>query len=242
MRRPEAKSDTMKSRERIKTVSLKLFATRGILEVSTREIAQVCGLKNAGSVNYHFGTKQGLIAELVRDASRVIEADRNAQLDYLESLGGPRTVREVVSILSDISIFARSGTANADYAIRLLNMLYLQDRDLLFSTLGGGADSGTRRCVGHLRALLPGVEPSLLRLRLMLVIQYLFSATSTREAAVENPDIWGAMWGEPYAWANFLDTVEGLLTSAVSAPTRDALAKVGASSSRAEVEASDGVP
>ncbi|GGC77839.1 helix-turn-helix domain-containing protein [Chelatococcus reniformis] len=222
------KNQNQKSRVRIKAVALKLFATRGMADVSTREIAQVCGLRNAGSVNYHFGTKQELVAELVRDASALIERDRNTQLDYLESLGRPRSVREVVAILSDMSIFAKSGSTNAEYGMRLLNMLYLQDRPLLFSTLGGGADSGTRRCLAHLRAMLSHVPASILRLRMMLAIQYLFAATSTREAAVEAPEAWSALWGEPYAWSNYLDTVEGMLSCPVSQLTQQELEKAAA--------------
>jgi len=218
------RNQNQKSRVRIKAVALKLFATRGMADVSTREIAQVCGLRNAGSVNYHFGTKQELVAELVRDASALIERDRNAQLDYLEGMGGPRSVREVVAILSDMSIFAKSDSASAEYGMRLLNMVYLQDRPLLFSTLMG-VDSGTRRCLAHLRAMLSHIPASVLRLRMMLAIQYLFAATSTREAAVEAPETWSALWGEPFAWSNFLDTVEAMLTSPVSQLTMQELEK-----------------
>src|SRR4051794_29872205 len=62
----------------------RLFAERGIDAVSLRTVMAAAGT-NVASVHYHFGSKEALVAALVRRRSDVVAARRAELLDALEA-------------------------------------------------------------------------------------------------------------------------------------------------------------
>lgn len=58
-----ATTDTKETRERLLDVAERLFGERGIPEVSLREITSAADA-NIAAVNYHFGSKDGLVREV----------------------------------------------------------------------------------------------------------------------------------------------------------------------------------
>ena len=70
------RADGAETRRRIKVVAQRLFAERGIDGVSVQEILGAAGQRNRASLQYHFGSKEALIAELVVDGARVRRALR----------------------------------------------------------------------------------------------------------------------------------------------------------------------
>src|SRR3954468_20666161 len=54
------------TRELILTAAERLFAERGVLAVSNRQISEAAGQGNNTAVGYHFGTKADLVRAIVR--------------------------------------------------------------------------------------------------------------------------------------------------------------------------------
>jgi AcrR family transcriptional regulator len=52
-------------RTRIREVALDRFGRHGVRDTSTRQILAAAGLRNPSAISYHFGSKAGLIEELV---------------------------------------------------------------------------------------------------------------------------------------------------------------------------------
>ena len=88
-----------RTRRRLKSAALRLFAEKGVENVSIRDIQLAAGQKNNGSITYYFSSRDALIRELVSDVGKILDASNNARLDALEAAGGPRSVRDVTAIL-----------------------------------------------------------------------------------------------------------------------------------------------
>ena len=87
------------TRRTLKRAARDLFAEHGVASVSVRDIAQAAAQKNQGAVAYYFGTKDNLIAEILIDGARRIEARRRVFLQQLEKSGGPHTIEDVVTAI-----------------------------------------------------------------------------------------------------------------------------------------------
>ena len=75
------------TRERILNAAEKLFAARGYDGTSTRAIVAASG-DTIGSVNYHFGSKEKLLHEVVRRRFDLIADARRARYRKAEALAG----------------------------------------------------------------------------------------------------------------------------------------------------------
>jgi AcrR family transcriptional regulator len=74
----------------------RLFAEHGLDNVSHRQISAAAGQRNIAAVNYHFGTTEELILEIVRRNARRIERFR---VEALESIGDGANLRDWIGCL-----------------------------------------------------------------------------------------------------------------------------------------------
>jgi len=77
--------------ERIVEAAFRLFAQGGFEAVSLREITAEADA-NIAAVNYHFGSKEGLIATVLERQVRPLSEERLERLNRLEGEGGEREV------------------------------------------------------------------------------------------------------------------------------------------------------
>jgi len=84
------------TRELILSTAERLFAERGVHEVSNRQISEAAGQGNNTAVGYHFGTKADLIRAIVRKHADPIEARRKELVAEIE---GSTEVRDWVICL-----------------------------------------------------------------------------------------------------------------------------------------------
>jgi AcrR family transcriptional regulator len=82
---------------RIIAVAERLFAGAGLDAVSIRDITTTAGV-NIASVNYHFGSKQGLVVEVLQRRAQQLGERRAELLAGIEATSEP-TLRDVVAAL-----------------------------------------------------------------------------------------------------------------------------------------------
>jgi len=82
------------TRERLLATAEELFATRGIDAVSVRDITEAADA-NTASINYHFGSKRGLIDAIVERRAEALGCRRAELLDELEG-AAPVDLRAVI--------------------------------------------------------------------------------------------------------------------------------------------------
>src|SRR6266851_4179184 len=80
MQRKPLRRDARDSRDRLILTAERLFAERGIDGVSLRARNLAAGQKNVSGLQYHFGTKAGLLAAVFGYRVPEIEARRQAKL------------------------------------------------------------------------------------------------------------------------------------------------------------------
>lgn len=86
-------------RERLLDTAEALYARRGIHGVSLREITRAADQRNASVVQYHFGSRAGLVAAIVERHLDVVDAARTALLDAAEAAGRSISVRDAMCVL-----------------------------------------------------------------------------------------------------------------------------------------------
>ncbi|MEO5641392.1 MAG: helix-turn-helix domain-containing protein [Sphingomicrobium sp.] len=200
------------TRYAIKAAARRLFAERGIDGVSIREIVVLAGQRNGGSVHYHFGSKEALVRELIVDGARLIDDLRNHQLDRITRDGALPSLREVIEVLVSPALHLAEDTY-----LRFIHTLQMNFRDMFLDALENQWNSGYRRCLAHIRALLPEIPTALLNQRLVFMDIYMTSAMATREASLNDSLRDHRFWKSPSVMANFIDTMEQLLAGPVSA-------------------------
>jgi len=73
------------TRERLISAAAQLFAERGIDAVSLREINSAAGQRNTTALQYHFGTREGLLRAVIAKHHTGVEIARHALLDQYEA-------------------------------------------------------------------------------------------------------------------------------------------------------------
>lgn len=208
-----------RTRLALKKAALRLFAQRGLEEVSIRDIQAAAGQKNNGSISYYFSSRDALIREIVADIAAILDEDNNRRLDALEARGGPSDIRQVAEIL--LPVIHRPGVdqREAQYQLQFFTSVLITRRDLMFEATAG-ADRATRRCFAHIRRLAPDMPAEILRQRLQLMLLYALTAGASMEAGKSDHRNWRSLWDQSSAEPNLADTMAGMITAPVSAETR----------------------
>ena len=134
-------------------------------------------------------------------------------------------MREILEILAT-PVPCGEETDEFAYTARFFNSIVVNHRDMLLKVMGAATDSGTRRCLAHLRRMMPPLPASLVRQRLNFMLLFLMTGLSSREAASEHPQTWGYLWGDASTWSCMLDTAEAILAHMPSSVTLAASKRV----------------
>jgi len=89
------------TRDKILHAGEKLFATDGFDRVTLRQIAREADQRNVAAVQYHFGSKAGLLAEIVDGHRAEIDDHRAELLAKAEADGTDADLSNLMSILVD---------------------------------------------------------------------------------------------------------------------------------------------
>lgn len=139
------------ARRQILDAALRLFATRGIAGVSLREIRLAAEQGNAAALQYHFGTKDGLLRALLeRELPLLI--DRRRTLLAEARLAGPDDVRAVAAVFVLPYAQLATGSERERHVVQFLSQLHddvslsLEDiRDLIGDTVTDEAGAMLRQ-------------------------------------------------------------------------------------------------
>lgn len=217
------RSDGVETRDKLKTVARRLFARHGVDSISIKDIVLEAGQRNNASVQYHFGSKEALIGELLIDGARQVDALRQTMLDQLVAEGGPRDVREILEALVRPANQITEGDEQEGTYIRFLADVQRNHRELVRQYLGDRWNLGYRRCLDHLRTLLAHVPAPLLEQRMSMIGIYANAIFAAKEAARDAAQAPNRFWAPQYTLENIIDSLQAVLEWTPSGATLELL-------------------
>lgn len=168
------------TRERILDAAEHLFATKGYEGASTRDIVAKSG-DTIGSVNYHFGSKQVLLDEVIARRWHVVaEARREAYRAACARHGGPAPIGDVVAaiVLPYLEMAMRGGEAWRSYMMLQARLFY--SPETYDETLRELSEPVARELIGWMRTALPDASAE----NLGYAFQFMIGATVESAAEI----------------------------------------------------------
>jgi AcrR family transcriptional regulator len=207
------------AREAMILVAERLFAERGIGDVSLREIGAAAGQRNNGAAQYHFGSKRGLVDAIIEHRMQPINEQRLALLGEIDTAGRGAELRALVEVLvlPFAGFVAEHGTYWARFLAQASTEPDADPRVAIGRPEMQGFHEVTRRLERALRALPPAVRRDRLELAFTLLVH---AGSRWERTAAERAR--GRMATALLA-ANLVDAIVGVLAAPVSDETRRTL-------------------
>lgn len=208
------------TRSRIKLAAKKLFAEKGVEAGTVRDIVAAAGAKNGGSLNYYFGSKDGLVAELVSDVLRASTENWLNSLSELDRAGGPKSVRDVMKVIVFGSMESSMKDPEPTSARFLASVLFTRRR--MVRDLMQRLDYLVfERLLNHIAQLRADIPAEVMRQRLIFLAWYVISVQAALEASIASGRK-SKEWTEFDPRLNLVDTATGMIEAPVSDPSEGA--------------------
>ena len=203
----------LSTRDKLLDAAARLYAERGIDNVSIAEIVRAAGQRNASAVHYHFGNRDEALRELL---ARHVPAIAERRLELIEkATARPGDVRAAAeAIVRPITEFAQRGWRERAYLqigweiSANLDRATLEIRELLTRTAGYAAwDLLRERC--------PSVPADLWDERQALCILFVGTASANRARALDRGGEHPVLSDDRFV-DNLIDMVIGAMSAASS--------------------------
>lgn len=166
----------------------KLFARGGIEGVSLREIAAAAGQGNHHAVQYHFGSREGLVQAIFDYRMRQMENRRAEMLKAAESAGLLEDARTIVEIIFLPQLELPGQHGNHSYANFLCQYL-LRTETAEFADFGSELPPNIDRALRLLRARLAFLPDRIAQRRLITAcFMFLNMLTAYSDDRARTPD------------------------------------------------------
>lgn len=169
--------DASATRARLLDEAQRLFATRGVYQATVREIIEAAGQRNASALNYHFGSRDGVLWAIIAHHGDPLDEERGELV--VEPIDDMPTRALVASLL--VPLARRLDTPDGRNYLRIVAQL--THRFPAWRSPVGNPP--------HLRQILgvlegrAGSDPALQRERVLNLIMLMTTAMAERARAVE---------------------------------------------------------
>jgi AcrR family transcriptional regulator len=174
-------------------VAEKLFAERGIPEVSLREISSSAGYTNNNAVQYHFGDKDALVRAVYEYRYVPLDEERRRLLAQLPDQPTTDDIVATVARCLVLPLATLLDDPEGSYHLRFAAQLYQHpDHNILTTTsdlrreLFGVSDSVVWSVYQMVETHFTSIDKEVLILRERFVAALVTNAMSAREAAEQN--------------------------------------------------------
>ena len=157
------------SKQRLLDAAEKLFAENGFEATSLRQITNAAGA-NLAAVNYHFGSKDGLIAAVFQRLVRPVNAERLRMLDEAQANGRRPTLEAIVRAFVTPPFRFRHLHGETERALRLYGRTHAASDSSIHAIFVQQFDSVRRRFGESLAQALPELPETELHWRMHFLI------------------------------------------------------------------------
>lgn len=201
--------DSTATKARLLREAERLFARRGVWQVTVREITQAAGQRNVSALNYHFGSREGVLDAIL---TRHGDPTDEARGQHLGAVGRDAPTRDLVAALV-VPYAAHLASAEGRDYLRIVAQL-----TGLFSSWRD-ANPGTGPWLVDVLGILEGrpdqVPAPLRRERVVEMIMLMTAALAERARALESGR--DLELDERTFVENLTDVLVGILEAPVSA-------------------------
>ena len=203
--------DATATKARLLREAERLFATRGVYQVTVREIISAAGQRNVSALTYHFGSRQGVL-----DAILVRHGDPTdiARGELLDVIGRDAESRDLIAAL--VAPYA-SNLATPEGRDYLRIVAQLAPLFSAWREANPGTGPVLRDILGILEQRPAEIPPAIRRERVVEMIMLMTIAMAERARVIESGNT--LELDEPTFAANLTDVLVGVL----EAPPRGAL-------------------
>jgi AcrR family transcriptional regulator len=167
-------------RNRLLDAAEKLFAERGIDAVSLNSIARYANQLNSSVMQYHFGSKTGLIDAILERRMEDLNRRRNeliADIDTSDRTTALHKVAEAMVLPFAEHLFIEGGSSY----LRFTAQVSFNADKSVFEMARGKHDSAVRKISALVQEILSDMKPDLVRHRLALVTNLVLFGVGERE-------------------------------------------------------------
>lgn len=176
--KPRSRGDA--ARDRLLDVAERLFAENGIDAVSLNRIARFANQLNGSVMQYHFGSKIGLIQAILERRMEVLNDRRNELIDHIDTSDRSRALKQIAEAM--VLPFAEHLSVEGGSAyLRFVAQVTFNSNKSVFEMVRGGRDSAVRRIADLVRQILSDVPPEIVRHRLAVVTNLVLFSIGERE-------------------------------------------------------------
>ncbi len=200
--------DSTATKERLLREAERLFARRGLYQVTVREITEAAEQRNVSALNYHFGSREGLLDAILSRHGDPLDIARG---ELLGRVGREASTRELVEALVVPYAANLAQAEDRDY-LRIVAQLSSQ-----FSTWrvqAPGTGPYLIEILGLLEARPPELAAAVRRERVVEMIMLMTVAMAERARVIEShtrePEL-----DEPTFVENLTDVLVGVLEAPV---------------------------
>jgi len=202
--------DSTPTKERLLREAERLFARHGLYRVTVREIIQAAGQRNVSALNYHFGSREGVLEAILQHHG---DPTDEARAKHLAALPPEPSSRDLMAALV-VPYGAHLRTTEGRDYLRIVAQM-------------GGAFStwrverpGTGPVLIDILSALERhpaeLPPAVRQERIVAVIQLMTSSIAERARAMEEGERLGL--DEPTFLANLTDVLVGILDAPLRGP------------------------
>ncbi|MBC6445969.1 TetR/AcrR family transcriptional regulator [Actinokineospora xionganensis] len=157
------------TRSRLLDAAERMFADTGFADTSMRAVTEAAGA-NIAAVNYHFGSKEGLLRAVVRRAMAVVNDERARVLDELEAAGEP-TADDLVHafVTTGAGLLERQGPRGTQVA-RFIGRVIFDPSPTMRELFATAVDDVEGRYLRALQRALPHLSPNQVAFRFACMI------------------------------------------------------------------------
>lgn len=162
----EAEAEGLGVKEKMILVGEVLFAEQGINGASMREIASKAGQRNNYAVQYHFGSREGLVRAIFEYRMEQMESDRSAMLKKAAESDLLMDARTLLDIIMIPQLALEDSDGNHSYA-SFLSQYLLRGQSTQFGDFGSESPYHLARTLDLLRQRLGYLPNSVAQRRLV---------------------------------------------------------------------------
>lgn len=201
-----------RTRERFIEAAQKLYAERSIDSVSLNEITVAAGQKNRNALQYHFGSRDGLLQAIVDKHADRVFALRRRHLENLEDddSAGTRAARALVMPL----VAYIDENPEAIHYVKILSQLAARNSTFINPASESGLNFQNDEQFSDLvRSAVAHLKPVEVQRRLFLAVSITFHSLADVCRAAEAADSSRALQNRPAMFAQVVLSIERLLNA-----------------------------